>query len=244
MEIPMKKTGPCLIFICVATLVLERHKVNNNSQPNWPIYGSGSGSTWLLFGFSSIAGGGSSTSAISSRLTLACTTAHPILSPVTFILVRNLSKNQSTARISDTRSGGTPIAVITMINVTKPAWGIPAAPTLATVAVILKLSRYVLHKLFFVLKFWNILHQNVYIDFFLHKNVCLFYTDFFLHKNVCLFYTDFFLHKNVCFFTPIFFYTKIFAFFTPIFFYTKIFAFLQKIGVKNWCKKIGVKQLV
>ena len=40
----------------------------------------------------------------------------------------------------ETRSGGRPIAVMTIIRVTRPAWGIPAAPILATVAVILKKS--------------------------------------------------------------------------------------------------------
>ena len=44
-------------------------------------------------------------------------------------------------RIRETRSAGRPIAVITIINVTKPASGIPAAPTLATVDVILNISQ-------------------------------------------------------------------------------------------------------
>lgn len=41
-------------------------------------------------------------------------------------------------KIRDTRSAGRPMAVITIKSVTNPASGIPAAPTLATVDVILK----------------------------------------------------------------------------------------------------------
>ena len=52
----------------------------------------------------------------------------------------NLSKNQSTARMSEIRSGGTPIAVMTIIKVTRPACGIPAAPTEAIVAVMLEIE--------------------------------------------------------------------------------------------------------
>ena len=102
----------------------------------------------------------SSVSAVSSFFlmfsssTFAWTTAQPMLSPNTFIAVLknkdmklielwksfhlNRSKSQSITRISETRSAGKPIAVITMSSVTRPASGIPAAPTLATVDVILK----------------------------------------------------------------------------------------------------------
>ena len=80
-----------------------------------------------------------STLVISSNETFACTTAHPRESPMTFITVRNLSRNQSTARIREILSDGRPIAVITIRRVTDPACGIPAAPILATVAVILKI---------------------------------------------------------------------------------------------------------
>ena len=50
----------------------------------------------------------------------------------------NLSKSQSMTKIRDTRSAGRPIAVMTIKSVTSPASGIPAAPTLATVDVILR----------------------------------------------------------------------------------------------------------
>ena len=50
----------------------------------------------------------------------------------------NLSKSQSMTKIRDTRSAGRPMAVITIKSVTNPASGIPAAPTLATVDVMLK----------------------------------------------------------------------------------------------------------
>ena len=80
---------------------------------------------------------GPSILAISSNDTFACTTAHPRESPMTFITVLNLSRNQSTARIREILSEGKPIAVITITRVTNPACGIPAAPILATVAVIL-----------------------------------------------------------------------------------------------------------
>ena len=41
-------------------------------------------------------------------------------------------------KIRDTRSAGRPIAVMTIKSVTNPASGMPAAPTLATVDVILR----------------------------------------------------------------------------------------------------------
>lgn len=41
-------------------------------------------------------------------------------------------------KIRETRSAGRPIAVMTIKSVTNPASGIPAAPTLATVDVILR----------------------------------------------------------------------------------------------------------
>ena len=50
----------------------------------------------------------------------------------------NLSKSQSMTKIRETRSAGRPIAVMTIKSVTNPASGIPAAPTLATVDVILR----------------------------------------------------------------------------------------------------------
>ena len=50
----------------------------------------------------------------------------------------NLSKSQSMTKIRDTRSAGRPIAVMTIKSVTNPASGMPAAPTLATVDVILR----------------------------------------------------------------------------------------------------------
>lgn len=49
----------------------------------------------------------------------------------------NTYSNQSTAKISDTSSGGRPTVSKTMTNVTRPACGIPAAPILAAVDVML-----------------------------------------------------------------------------------------------------------
>lgn len=46
-------------------------------------------------------------------------------------------KIQSTAKISDISSGGSPTVSNTITNVTKPACGIPAAPMLAAVDVML-----------------------------------------------------------------------------------------------------------
>lgn len=46
-------------------------------------------------------------------------------------------KIQSTAKMSDTSSGGKPTVSSTSTNVTSPACGIPAAPILAAVDVIL-----------------------------------------------------------------------------------------------------------
>ena len=60
---------------------------------------------------------------------------------MTLITVRNLSRNQSTARIREILSDGRPIAVMTITRVTNPACGMPAAPILATVAVILKVVK-------------------------------------------------------------------------------------------------------
>ena len=48
----------------------------------------------------------------------------------------NLSRSQSTARMMVTSSAGRPTVSNTMTIVTSPAWGIPAAPMLAIVAVI------------------------------------------------------------------------------------------------------------
>lgn len=47
-------------------------------------------------------------------------------------------RNQSTAMISVMSSVGSPTDVNTMTMVTSPAWGIPAAPMLAAVAVMLE----------------------------------------------------------------------------------------------------------
>ena len=48
----------------------------------------------------------------------------------------HLSRSQSTARMMVMSSGGSPTVSRTMTMVTNPAWGIPAAPILAAVAVI------------------------------------------------------------------------------------------------------------
>lgn len=47
-------------------------------------------------------------------------------------------RNQSTARINETSLAGNPTVSKTMTRVTKPAWGMPAAPIEAAVAVMLK----------------------------------------------------------------------------------------------------------
>ena len=52
--------------------------------------------------------------------------------------ITNTYRNQSIARIKDTSSVGKPTAVNTMVIVTSPADGIPAAPMAAAVAVKLK----------------------------------------------------------------------------------------------------------
>lgn len=78
----------------------------------------------------------------------------PRESPMTLIAVRNLqlkmfynhsfkdklclshlSSSQSTVRMRDTASLGSPTVCSTMTMVTSPAWGMPAAPILAAVAV-------------------------------------------------------------------------------------------------------------
>lgn len=46
-------------------------------------------------------------------------------------------KAQSTAKIREISSGGRPTVSSTITRVTRPAWGIAAAPILAAVAVIL-----------------------------------------------------------------------------------------------------------
>ncbi|KAL4675372.1 hypothetical protein H8958_007584, partial [Nasalis larvatus] len=46
-------------------------------------------------------------------------------------------RSQSTAMIRVTSSAGRPTALSTITMVTRPAWGTPAAPMLAAVAVIL-----------------------------------------------------------------------------------------------------------
>ena len=46
--------------------------------------------------------------------------------------------SQSTANMRPMFSGLSPTAISTMTRVKRPAWGIPAAPTLARVAVILQ----------------------------------------------------------------------------------------------------------
>lgn len=55
--------------------------------------------------------------------------------------LKNTHRNQSTAMISVMSSVGRPTDVSTMTMVTRPAWGMPAAPTLAAVAVILQVER-------------------------------------------------------------------------------------------------------
>ena len=53
-------------------------------------------------------------------------------------------KNQSMTRMSVMSSAGRPTALSTITKVTSPAWGTPAAPTLANVAVILEKKRKVI----------------------------------------------------------------------------------------------------
>lgn len=55
--------------------------------------------------------------------------------------LKNTHRNQSTAMISVMSSVGRPTDVSTMTMVTRPAWGMPAAPTLAAVAVILYVDK-------------------------------------------------------------------------------------------------------
>lgn len=55
--------------------------------------------------------------------------------------LKDTHRNQSTAMISVMSSVGRPTDVSTMTMVTRPAWGMPAAPTLAAVAVILQMER-------------------------------------------------------------------------------------------------------
>lgn len=55
--------------------------------------------------------------------------------------VKSTHRNQSTAMISVMSSVGRPTDVSTMTIVTRPAWGMPAAPTLAAVAVMLHVRR-------------------------------------------------------------------------------------------------------
>uniref|UniRef100_A0A8C8U207 Uncharacterized protein n=1 Tax=Peromyscus maniculatus bairdii TaxID=230844 RepID=A0A8C8U207_PERMB len=52
-------------------------------------------------------------------------------------MVLNRSRSQSTAMMRVTSSAGRPTALSTITMVTRPAWGTPAAPMLAAVAVIL-----------------------------------------------------------------------------------------------------------
>uniref|UniRef100_A0A8C9QHZ8 Uncharacterized protein n=3 Tax=Marmotini TaxID=337730 RepID=A0A8C9QHZ8_SPEDA len=52
-------------------------------------------------------------------------------------MVLNRSRSQSTATIRVTSSAGRPTALSTITMVTRPAWGTPAAPMLAAVAVML-----------------------------------------------------------------------------------------------------------
>ena len=47
----------------------------------------------------------------------------------------HLSRSQSTVRMRDTASLGSPTVCSTITIVTSPAWGMPAAPMLAAVAV-------------------------------------------------------------------------------------------------------------
>src|SRR5204862_8311851 len=53
-------------------------------------------------------------------------------SPITLIIVRQRSRNQSTGRSQKTASGGRWTALKTSVMVMRPASGIPAAPTDAT----------------------------------------------------------------------------------------------------------------
>lgn len=51
--------------------------------------------------------------------------------------IKQTHRNQSTAMINVMSSVGRPTDVSTITMVTSPAWGMPAAPTLAAVAVML-----------------------------------------------------------------------------------------------------------
>lgn len=62
-------------------------------------------------------------------------TAAPQASPHTLTAVRKRSRSQSTARIKPMPSRGSPTARSTITMVTRPAWGMPAAPMAARVAV-------------------------------------------------------------------------------------------------------------
>lgn len=53
-------------------------------------------------------------------------------------VVQGTYRNQSTAMMSVISSVGSPTDVSTIIMVTRPAWGMPAAPMLAAVAVMLE----------------------------------------------------------------------------------------------------------
>nr|AAC61495.1 antisense product of high-affinity glutamate transporter EAAC1 and EAAC2 [Mus musculus] len=55
-------------------------------------------------------------------------------------MVLNRSRSQSTAMIRVTSSAGSPTALSTITMVTRPAWGTPAAPMLAAVAVMLMVT--------------------------------------------------------------------------------------------------------
>ena len=81
----------------------------------------------------------------------------------------NRSKSQSITRIRETRSAGKPIAVITMSSVTRPASGIPAAPTLATVEVILKCTHKISLTIAFILPDQNIITKIQIQSFILCK---------------------------------------------------------------------------
>merc|ERR1719336_775627 len=73
--------------------------------------------------------------AASSPLLRWLTMPAPTESPTTLMVVLNLSSSQSTARMMVMSSGGRPTVSRTITMVTRPAWGIPAAPMLAAVAV-------------------------------------------------------------------------------------------------------------
>lgn len=77
--------------------------------------------------------------------------------------------SQSTASISVTSCAGSPIVSNTITIVTRPAWGIPAAPILANVAVILKLIikyMYMLLVEYKILAFYKIVSLLKVTEFF------------------------------------------------------------------------------